>query len=403
MRILLVHKFLYPKGGAETYVLKLGDMLRARGHEVQYFGLDNPKNTVGNAAEVNAADIDFCAGIRRNLHAPLRIIYNADAARKLRRVLEDFAPHAVHFNNIQFHLTPSVILAAEKYRQQRDRELRIVLTAHDYQLICPSHGLFDGKLRVCEKCLNGHYLHCLRGRCLKDSYLKSFLAALDGYFWKYSPAYDYIDTIICPSEFLRSKLDAQPRFRSKTVTVRNFVDPAPVGPTEKGGYVLQFGHLSKDKGTFTLLEAAKRLPQVRFVFAGFGEAVEEIGKRPNCDFVGFKTGAELSGLIAGASVSVCPSEIYENCPFSVLESMLQGTPVIGARIGGIPELIREGENGELFQAGNAAELEEKLRKLLFTPHLAARYGENCRKAEFETPDSYCNKLLSVYGGTYENL
>ena len=168
--------------------------------------------------------------------------------------------------------------------------------------------------------------------------------------------------------------------------------------TAKEGYVLEFGHLSRDKGTETLLEAAKGLPEVKFVFAGFGASEAKIAQTSNAEYVGFKTGEELELLIRKAAVSVYPSQWYENCPFSVIESQMYGTPVIGSRMGGIPELIEEGKTGELFEAGNAAQLEEKLRKLLFTPGLAEAYSKNCTNAQFETPDSYYEKLLAVYGG-----
>lgn len=398
MKILLVNKFLYPKGGAETYVLKLGEILRSRGHEVQYFGLENEKNTAGNCVGAYVADMDFSAGMLKNLHAPFRIIYNSQARGQIRAVLEDFQPDVVHLNNIQFHLTPSIILEAEKYRRETGRKLRIVYTAHDYQLICPSHGLFDSNIEICEKCLGGNYTHCLRTKCVKNSRMKSLLGMLDAYFWHYSKAYSYIDTIICCSRFLKSKLDTQERFRHKTVAIHNFVDAVAPRQVEKEGYVLEFGHLSRDKGTETLLEAAKRLPDVKFVFAGYGESEAKIAQTENAEFVGFKTGEELIELISKAVVTVCPSEIYENCPFSVIESQMYGTPVIGSRMGGIPELIGEGKTGELFEAGNAAQLEEKLRKLLFTPGLAEAYSKNCTKAQFETPDSYYEKLLAVYGG-----
>ena len=398
MKILLVNKFLYPKGGSETYVLKLGEILHSRGHEVQYFGLENEKNTVGNRTGVYVADMDLSAGIRNNLHAPLRIIYNGPARHQIRAVLEDFQPDVVHLNNIQFHLTPSIILEAEKYRRKTGRNLRIVYTAHDYQLVCPSHGLFDSNIQICEKCLGGNYTHCLRTKCVKNSRMKSLLGMLDAYFWRFSRAYSYIDTIICCSRFLKSKLDTQERFRHKTVAIHNFVDKVQPHQVEKEGYVLEFGHLSRDKGTETLLEAAKRLPEVKFIFAGYGESEKKIAQIPNAEYVGFKTGDALKNLIAKAHATVCPSEIYENCPFSVIESQMYGTPVIGSRMGGIPELIEEGKTGELFEAGNADELEQKLRKLLFDPDLLTHYGENCKNAKFETPDSYYEQLMAVYGG-----
>lgn len=403
MKILMVNKFLYPKGGSETYVLKLGEMLRQRGHEVQFFGLLNEKNTVGNRVNAGVTDMDFSTGVLNNLSAPFRIIYNVQARRRIRTVLEDFVPDVVHLNNIQFHLTPSIILEIHKYRTQTGRPVRIVYTAHDYQLICPSHGLFDRELRVCEKCLDGNYTHCLRNKCVKGSRAKSLLGMLDAYFWKWSPAYSHVDVIICCSAFLKSKLDTQARFRDKTVTLHNFVDQVPALPVEKGDYVLEFGHLSRDKGTLTLLEAAKRMPEVRFVFAGFGAAEAEIGMVPNAEYVGFKTGKELEMLIRRAKLSVCPSECYENCPFSVIESQMYGTPVLGSRMGGIPELIDEGRTGELFEAGNADDLEAGLRRLLFTPGLLERYGGNCLTQTFETPESYYEKLMGIYGGAHENI
>lgn len=397
MKILMVNKFLYPKGGSETYVLKLGKILEEHGHEVQYFGMENPANTVGNRVQEYVSNMDFSSGIRKNLKAPFRIVYSTEASRKIRRVLEDFRPDIVHLNNIQFHLTPSVISQTHRYRTETGRNVKIIYTAHDYQLICPSHGLFDRNVQICEKCLDGNYTHCLRTKCVKNSRAKSLLGMVDAYFWKWNNTYQQIDRIICCSHFLKTKLDTQERFRHKTVALHNFVDRAIPEAVEKEDYVLEFGHLSKDKGTLTLLEAARRLPQVRFVFAGYGAAETEIAKVANAEYVGFKTGKELEMLIRKAKVSVYPSEWYENCPFSVIESQMFGTPVIGSRMGGIPELIGEGRTGELFEAGNADDLEEKLRKLLFTDGLLERYSDNCREQSFETPDSYYQKLMNIYG------
>ena len=259
MKVLLVNKFLYPKGGSETYVFKLGETLIRHGHEVEYFGLDNEKNIVGNSADSYVSDMDFGEGIKKNLKAPFRIIYSEEARRKLRKVLHSFSPDIIHLNNIQFHLTPSVILEAEKYRKKNKRNLKIIYTAHDYQLICPSHGLFDTELNICEKCLSGNYLNCVKTKCMKNSRMKSLLAAADACFWKCSKAYSYIDAIICPSQFLKSKLDTQKRFSEKTQTIHKFVELQKFATASKGNYVLQFGHLSKEKGTNTLLEKKKRI------------------------------------------------------------------------------------------------------------------------------------------------
>lgn len=396
MRILLVNKFLYPKGGSETYVFRLGDTLTQYGHEVEYFGLENEKNIVGNSAGAYVSDMDFSDGIKKNLKAPLRIIYSTETRKKLRRVLDSFKPDVVHLNNIQFHLTPSAILEIKKYSQEINQKVKIIYTAHDYQLICPSHGLFDSDINICEKCLGGNYLNCVKTKCMKNSTAKSILAAADAYFWKLSKAYSYIDKIICPSQFLKTKLDTQERFADKTVVLHNFIGHQLAPEVKKERYVLEFGHLSKDKGTNTLLEVARRMPGIRFVFAGYGEAEKDIYKVSNAEYVGFKTGEELKLLIAKAAVSVCPSEIYENCPYTVIESQMYRTPVIGSQMGGIPELIEEGVTGLIFEAGNPDDLESKLRYIFETDGVLEQLTENCKTATFESTESYYKKLIEVY-------
>ena len=397
MKILMVNKFLYQKGGAETYIIKLGDILRKNGHEVEFFGLQNEKNTLFNSADSYVTDMDFTKGIRKNLSAPLRIVYNSEARKKIRAVLTKFQPDVVHLNNIHFHLTPSIIIEVEKYRKQTGRKVRLVYTAHDYQLICPSHGLFDVDINVCEKCLGGNYTHCVRTKCIKNSRAKSLLGTIDAYYWKMSKAYSYVDTIVCCSEFLKSKLDTQERFKKKTVALHNFVDKVEAKRTEKDDYILQFGHLAKDRGSYTLLEVAKRHPELRFVFAGYGEAVETIDTLPNCEYVGFKTGEELEMLVRKAKIAVNPSICHDNCPFAVIEAQMYLTPVVGSRMGGIPELVREGETGELFEADNADDLERKILRILNGGNYD-QYVDNCTKLDIETQDTYYDKIIRIYNG-----
>lgn len=396
MRVLMINKFLYPKGGAETYTFSLGRILEEHGHEVQYFGLRNEKNIVGNNVNALVDDMDFSAGIKKNLKAPLRIVYNRQARKEIRRVLEDFQPDIVHLNNIQFHLTPSIILEVEKWRKQNKINCKIIYTAHDYQLVCPSHGLFDVNVKPCELCLDGKYIHCFQTKCLKNSRAKSLLGTIDGYFWKKNPAYSYVDSIVCCSRFLKEKLDTQPQFQGKTIALHNFKDIVPMKDIEKKDYVLEFGKLCKDKGTETLIEVAKRMPEQKFVFVGYGPSVDLMEGIPNVEYWGFKGGEELYKIIAEAKISVCPSEWYENCPFSVIESISLGTPVVGSRMGGIPELIDEGNTGELFAAGNADELEKEIRKIVENNAVLQQYTENCFHVKYETSETYYAKLMEIY-------
>ena len=167
---------------------------------------------------------------------------------------------------------------------------------------------------------------------------------------------------------------------------------------QKKGYVLEFGHLSRDKGTDTLIEVAKKMHNTEFVFIGYGPSADKMKDIPNVKYLGFKTGEELYRIIAEAAISVCPSEWYENCPYSVMESVLLGTPVVGSKMGGIPELIEPGKTGELFEAGNVEDLMKAIKKVLQTQDVLERYTKNCSQVNYETTESYYIKLMKIYRG-----
>lgn len=398
MKVLLVNKFLYPKGGAETYTFSLGKILESHGHEVEYFGLKNEKNIVGNSANSLVDDMDFSLGVFHNFKAAFRIIYNFQAKRRIRKVLDTFQPDVVHLNNIHYHLTPSIIIEINKWRKKNKKQCKIIYTAHDYQLVCPSHGMFDTNIKPCELCLDGKYRHCFKTKCIKNSSFKSFIGMMDGFFWKHNKAYSYVDSYICCSEFLKSKLDTQKRFKERTVALHNFKDMEPLKNIKKEDYIIEFGKLCRDKGTDTLIEVAKKMPNQKFVFVGYGPSVDNMKGISNIEYLGFKNGEELYELVAKAKISVAPSEWYENCPFSVIESISLGTPVVGSRIGGIPELIDEGKNGELFEAGNADELKKAIEKIVSDDSILNSYYENCLKTKYETSETYYQKLMSIYKG-----
>lgn len=392
MKILMINKFLYPNGGSETYIFKLGDQLRSMGHEVQYFGMEHAGRVVGNRVESYTTDMDFHGGSKlAKLAYPIKTIYSAEARKKIRLVLDDFQPDVCHLNNFNYQLTPSIILEIRKWEKQTGHKCRIVYTAHDYQLVCPNHMCRNPISQTnCEKCLGGHFLHCAKGRCIHGSLAKSIVGALEGYFWKWKGVYKQLDTVICCSRFMKSKLDTNPVLAGKTVVMHNFVDPVEPKQVEKQDYVLYFGRYSEEKGIRTLVEVAKTLPQIPFVFAGSGPLESLLEGIPNIKNVGFQRGEALEMLIRQARFTVYPSEWYENCPFSVMESQMYGTPVLGANIGGIPELIQVGETGDLFESGNGKALKIAIVKLTALRH------ESCANNTYNTIGEYIGELLNFY-------
>ncbi|HIS52945.1 MAG TPA: glycosyltransferase family 4 protein [Candidatus Onthomonas avicola] len=398
MRILLVNKFLYPKGGSETYMLKLGAYLESVGHEVQYFGMESAARCVGNAVNAYTSPMDFHSGSKRSkLTYPVKTIYSAEARRKIRLVLEDFQPDVCHLNNFNYQLTPAIILEIHRWREQARHRCRVIYTAHDPQLVCPNHMCRNPNTdENCEKCFGGSFWNCARGKCIHGSLAKSAVGAAEAYFWRWNRVYRYIDTIICCSAFLKTKLDSNPLLAAKTVVMHNFIDQVEWRNTVKKDYVLYFGRFSREKGVETLLQVCKELPAVQFVFAGTGPLEGELDAIANIWNAGFQSGEALEKLIREARFSICPSECYENCPFSVMESQIYGTAVLGADIGGIPELIEDGRTGELFESGNAAQLKAKIEKLWNDRALTDTYAHNCRDVSFDTIEQYTQKLMNLY-------
>lgn len=398
MKVLLINKFLHPNGGSETYIFKLGEYLRLQGHEVQYFGMEHEGRIVGNRVNAYTSDMDFHGGSKlAKLTYPIKTVYSSEARKRLRLVLEDFQPDVCHLNNFNFQLTPSIILEIRKWSRKAGHPCKIVYTAHDYQLVCPNHMCRNpGTNENCEKCLGGHFLSCTKGKCIHGSFAKSVIGTVEATFWKWMGVYKQIDTIICCSEFMKTKLDTYPVLADKTVALHNFIDRMEWKDTQKKDYVLYFGRYSREKGIGTLIQAAKELPEVPFVFAGSGPLEDQLEGVPNIKNVGFQSGEALETLIREARFSVYPSEWYENCPFSVMESQMYGTPVLGANIGGIPELIWVGETGELFESGNVQQLKQTLAALWNDRQKLAAYAENCKSNTFLSTEKYVEELMKYY-------
>jgi glycosyltransferase involved in cell wall biosynthesis len=393
MKILMVNKFLHPNGGSETYIFKLGEYLTSIGNEVQYFGMEHEGRIVGNNAEQYTQNMDFHGGSKlKQLTYPFKTIYSTEAKKKLTIVLNDFKPDVIHINNFNYQLTPSIIYAANEYKKRAGKKVKIVFTAHDYQLICPNHQLYSEKDYVCEKCIGAHFGNCVKNKCIHSSTAKSLIGTIEATVYNSLKTYKYIDCVICPSDFMKNKMDTNPIFKGKTITLHNFIDTVNTAPSNKKDYVLYFGRYSREKGIYCLVNSTN----TNFVCAGSGEFEDYIDKASNTENVGFKTGEELIELIKGAKCTVYPSVWYENCPFSIMESISYGTPVVASNIGGIPELIDDQKTGILFEPNNIEEFESAIHSITDDDKKADQMSKNCLNKHFYTVEEYAQKLLNIY-------
>lgn len=396
MKILMVNKFLYPRGGCETYMLALGEHLKAKGHEIEYFGMYDEKNTVGNSAGAYTQNMDFhSGGVERFLY-PFKIVYSIEARRKIAGVLDSFKPDIVHMNNINFQLTPSIEYEVKK------RGIPLVQTVHDYQMICPNHLLYNfDKNEICEKCLGGCYINCIKNKCIHGSRVKSIIGVVEAKLYSFLKTYKKVDLYICPSYFLENKLkSANSLYEGKTCTIHNFInkDKFNAENAQSGGYILFMGRLSKEKGIDLLAATAKLLPGYKFVVAGNGPDEDVLKNIDNVHLAGFLGGDRLVETLANARVSVLPSVWYENCPLSILESQCVEVPVIAMNSGGMAELIKDGVTGSLVNDPTPENLALKIKEIMDDDDYYRTLRENCKKEKDNilSVETYCNILEEKY-------
>lgn len=396
MRILMVNKFLYPRGGSESYMLYLGEHLKKTGHEVEYFGMYDEKNTVGNSLGKYTQNMDFHSkGIGRFLY-PFKIIYSLEAKKKIIEVIDNFKPDIVHMNNINFQLTPSIIYGIKK------RGIPIVQTVHDYQMICPNHLLYDfNKNTPCEKCVRESHVNCIKNKCIHNSTVKSILGVIEAKFYGLLKTYKKVDLYISPSNFLENKLlSAEGFYKGKTKTIHNFIDKNKfLNKNQKEeDYILFVGRLSKEKGVEHLAETAKLLPQYEFVVAGGGPDSDMLKGIDNITLKGFLTGEKLTELMGKAKVLLLPSVCYENCPLSILEAHSMGVPVITMNMGGMAELVEDGLTGTLVTEFNPESIADKIRKTLEDEDYYRSLKENCKskRDEIFSVETYSDILVKEY-------
>lgn len=399
MKILIVNKYLYYKGGAETYALKIGKYLEQNGHEVQYFGMYSDKNIVGNKLQLYTEEMDFHTTKIKRLLYPFKIIYSLEAKRKISKIINKFKPDIIHLNNINFQITPSIIEVAYK------RNIPIIQTVHDYQMICPNHLLYNDK--ICEKCIKGNKFNCVKGKCIHGSRIKSFIGAIESILYtKILKTYTKVHMFVCPSKFLEDKLlEASNIYVDKTKVIHNFIEQYNIAETSfKEDYILYFGRLSNEKGLDILLEAVKELPQVRVKIVGAGPLEDKCIGIKNVEYGGFKTGEELREIIKKAKFTIYPSVWYENCPLSILESESLGTPVITANYGGMKELVTDNETGILLNTITKDSLKNAILNLYNNENKIKKMSENCllRRNEMITIEKYCEQIMNIYQDAIDN-
>lgn len=402
-KLLNVNSYHYRRGGSDAVYFDHAALLASQGWDNGFFSMQHPKNEATPWSRYFIDELEFghSYSLRQKLAMAAKVVYSFEAQRKLRALLQDFPADVAHLHCIYHHLSPSILPVL------REAGVPVVLTAHDLKIACPAYKMLNAG-GVCERCKTGSVLNVIKHRCVRDSLGASAIVAVEsGLHGLRGPLDSYrrhVSRVVAPSRFYVEKLVEWGWPREQLCYIPNYVDAAVFEPQyEPGDYLLYFGRLAPEKGVATLLRAAAQ-SGVALKLAGTGpedEALRRLAAELGVDaqFLGFQSGAALHALIRGARAVVLPSEWYENAPMSVLESFAFGKPVLGAQIGGIPEMIEAGLSGWTFASGDVAALVERLREIRATPDV--RIAEMGRAARATVAQrfhraGYLQQMLALY-------
>ena len=398
--LLSINNYFYPRGGAEVVFLEQNRLFEGAGWQVVPFAMRHPQNLPTPWADYFPDEIEFgrSYGLGTKLLHAQRVIFSLQARKRMRALLGQVRPHIAHAHNIYHHLSPSILPSL------REAGIPVVMTVHDLKLACPAYTMMAAN-QPCERCRGGRIHNVAVHRCIKDSLALSSLIMVETFVHRLLRLYDAnVNRFVVPSRFVLDKLVQWGWARERFVHIPNFVDVEQFRADHPiGNRFVYCGRLQGNKGVETLIRAAARAKQpVTIVGTGpEDKRLRGLGAELNADveFLGHLPKDALPAVLQSARAIVVPSEVNENAPLALLEGYAAGRPVIGARIAGIPELVREEETGALFPSGEVEALAAALDRFGTLPdaRLAEMGAAGRRWVEQDfTSAAYRNRLLALY-------
>lgn len=400
--LLSVNNYYYKRGGAESVFLEHNSLLMKQGWQVVPFSMQHPQNFESEWSDYFVSEIEYGKSCNawEKLRKGMCSIYSFEARRKVEKLIDAVNPDLCHGHNIYHHISPAIL---QSFKRQG---IPVVLTLHDLKLACPAYSMLNST-GICERCKNGTTHNVVIHRCMKGSLLLSCLIFAESLLHRMLGSYaDNVDCFVVPSRFYINKMKEWGWDTTRFHHISNFIDPDSYVPDfDPGEGFVYFGRLSREKGLRTLLKAA----------AMAGVTVDLVGSGPEeadlrafaakvdakAMFLGYRAGESLHSAIRRARACVLASEWYENAPISILESYALGKPVIGARIGGIPELIHDRETGMTFESGSAEELADVLLKFRNMKSeeisVMGRKGRQLVESEYRR-ENYLKNIRKLYSG-----
>ncbi|HUT22090.1 MAG TPA: glycosyltransferase [Candidatus Bipolaricaulota bacterium] len=399
MKILLVNKFFYPKGGAEISMFEQARLLSEEGHQVAFFSMHHPQNQQSDFDKYFVSYVDMSKPIYSltGLKMIGRMIYSLDAKRKFAKMLDEFKPDVIHYHNIYHQISPSILSAA------KERNIPSVMTVHDYKLICPNYTLFN-KTDVCEKCKRYKYYQPVFQKCFKNSRLAGLAIAVESTIHRLMNVYQKnIDLFLTPSNFTKNKFVEWGWPEGKIRVLPHFIDLDRFHATsELKDYIISYSRLEMAKGYDTLIKVMRGLPNIHLKIIGSGpdEAkIKDLAKDlKNIEFIPHLGWSALIKEVSGARLVLNLSKYYETFGLTILEGMALGKVIVANQRGAMQELIDEEKTGYQVKVGDIESLKKIIESSYNDKEKLIKMGNEAReKAEKEyNSGEYYLKLMDAY-------
>ncbi len=399
-KILSINNYHYRRGGSDVVYFEHAELMESQDFSNAFFSMNHPNNCPTPWSEYFIDEIEFghAYSLADKISMASKVVYSFEAQRKLRHLIKDFQPDVAHLHCIYHHLSPAILPVL------KSAGIPTVMTAHDLKIACPAYKMLNAQ-GICERCNHGSVLNVVKYRCVRDSLAASMIVAVESGLHRYLNTYrKHLDRVVAPSQFFLEKFVEWGWPREKLVYIPNYVDESKFEPLfTPGKYFIYFGRLAPEKGVGTLIRAAAKVG-VPLKIVGTGPVELELKSLAQqvggeIEFLGYRSGSELHDLVRGARAVVLPSEWYENAPMSILESYALGKPVIGARIGGIPEMVVEGETGWTFESKDVDDLAACLQAAIDADDsVIAKMGSAGRDYVVKTfsRQRYVDSMLKLY-------
>ncbi|NQT27209.1 glycosyltransferase family 4 protein [candidate division KSB1 bacterium] len=404
LKILMVNKFFYVKGGSERYFFELSHLLESKGHTVIPFAMHHPNNVASPYSEYFVEHTEYnTSGFRRwidQVHQAGKMIYSLHAQKQIEALIQKTRPDIAHLHMIDHQISPSILPVLKKYN------IPVIQTVHQYKLVCPNYRLYiPQKREICSRCVGGSLIHPIIQKCHRNSRVASGMVALEAFIHRTIRIYRHINLFHVPSHFMGQKLieGGIPKDRVAHAFYTIDMDSFPFSSRSEPYYVY-VGRLSDEKGILTLIEAARFNKDFRLLIIGDGPQRNQIERiiqdqgLHNIELTGTLDKSALRKIVGKARFLVVPSEWHDNSPLVIYEAFSMGKPVIASNLGGMPELVDHGETGLLFPAGQVESLRDAIRRLMQEPETTQIMGQNARKKAEQLfhPEPHYLQMMGFY-------